>query len=190
MREFQDSGEPLHAWLDEAYADLAERAVGEMMAEGFSTELIQQKRSLDLRYVGQSHELTIPFAEGDLVQAFHGAHELRFGYHRSGARVEIVTLRLSVVVPRKEPPIQELLSSSADVETAVVGTKQVWFRGDKMRATLYDRPKLQFGHQFAGPAVVFQYDTTTVVPPAWQASVDQIGNLILSNPGQSHPEAN
>ena len=161
-----------------------DRAVSEMADEGFAAEAILQQRSLDMRYVGQSHELTIPY-DDDVVQAFHAAHRQRYGYERAGTRVEIVTLRLSVVVSVEPPLFEALVPSSSHIETAVVGKKKVWFGGEMVPTNLYDRGKLQPGQQFSGPAVVFQYDTTTVIPPEWQAAVDDIGNIILSDTNHS-----
>ena len=72
------------------------------------------------------------------------------------------------------------VQGTADAGAAVVGEKAVWF-GERTERTLqYERGKLRPGHQFGGPAIVFQYDTTTVIPPGWAANVDEYGNLILS----------
>jgi N-methylhydantoinase A len=61
-----------------------------------------------------------------------------------------------------------------------VGEKEVWFNQQPVLTRLYDRAKLRPGHQFPGPAVIFQYDTTIVVPPAWGTAVDGYGNLLLT----------
>ena len=184
MREVADVGAALAQWLLEKYALLAERALIEMESEGFDAETFLLQRSVDMRYVGQSHELTVPYEERDITQVFHAAHAKRYGYERPQARIEIVTLRLSVVVPVTPPQLNEEAPGAADAETAVVGKKKVWFGGEMVSATLFERSKLRPGHQFNGPAVVFQYDTTTVVPPQWQAAVDSYSNLILSKSDQ------
>jgi N-methylhydantoinase A len=62
-----------------------------------------------------------------------------------------------------------------------MGEKSVWFNQQPMPTKLYDRAKLQAGHRFAGPAIVFQYDTTTVIPPEWETAVDAFGNLLLTH---------
>lgn len=180
MHEVADDWDSLSAWLVEKYSHLAERAVIEMEAEGFEKETFLLQRSVDMRYVGQSHELTVPYSGRDIAQVFHDAHAKRYGYERSEERIEIVALRLSVVVPIAPPQMKEESTDAVGVETAVLGMKEVWFGGEVVAATLYERSKLRPGHQFHGPAVVFQYDTTTVVPPSWQATVDGYSNLILS----------
>ena len=59
---------------------------------------------------------------------------------------------------------------------------EVWFGGRPHRAALYRRDRLRAGHRFVGPAIVVQYDTTTIVPPGWGAAVDTWLNLILERP--------
>ena len=92
--------------------------------------------------------------------------------------MEIVTLRLSAAVSIEPPSLEVLVSGNDPIDTAVVGKKRVWFEGEMVLTNLYDRSKLHPGHRFSGPAVVFQYDTTTVIPPEWQATVDDFGNII------------
>jgi N-methylhydantoinase A len=180
MREVADLDQYLDKWLEANFELMGERAVAEMMAEGFAAETIIHQRALDMRYVGQSHELTIPYREDDIASAFHAAHAKRFGYQRPEAPIEIVTLRLSVVTPVEPPPLKEEALVTEGLKTAVIGKKKVWFEGEWWPAVLYERSKLHPGHRFSGPAVVFQYDSTTVIPPRWQAAVDNFRNLILS----------
>jgi N-methylhydantoinase A len=174
-----DEGE-LAEWLDQQFLPLANRAVREMTAEGHSPESIEQIHSVDVRYVGQAHELTIPFQRAGLGGAFHAAHENRYGYSRLEAPIEIVTLRLSAVAPLAPLQLPASAPGLEDAHGALIGKKQVWFDGQMMVTSLYERGKLRAGHQFSGPAVVFQYDTTTVIPPVWEAAVDIFGNLVLA----------
>jgi N-methylhydantoinase A len=59
----------------------------------------------------------------------------------------------------------------------------VWFGGEQMEAAVYQRSALASGDSFAGPALVHQLDTTTLVPPGWGCEVDAAGNLILERAG-------
>ncbi len=181
MQIADDAGDSLDGWLDAKYMQLELRADREMAAEGYAAEFIEKQRSVDMRYVGQSHELTIPYGEGDMVEAFHTAHGQRYGYERPDTQVELVTLRLSALAPVSPPAIDKRAACTASVDTAVVDEKAVWFGSGLVPTRLYDRGSLGPGQQFAGPAVVFQYDTTTIIPPHWQAAVDDYGNLILEN---------
>ena len=71
-----------------------------------------------------------------------------------------------------------------DPESAQVASKPVWFGPNAAAETpCYDRLRLRPGHRLYGPAIVFQFDTTTVVPPGWSASVDESRNLLLARAG-------
>ncbi|UCC51326.1 MAG: hydantoinase/oxoprolinase family protein [Anaerolineaceae bacterium] len=181
MRQVDETGATLVQWLLENFRPLVERALIEMADEGHDPASIVLQRSLDMRYVGQSHELIVPFQENDVGSAFHAAHARRYGYQRAHAQVEIVTLRLSAVAPVTPPSLYKETRETADARAAAVGEKPVWFGDEQTVATLYERGKLRPGHLFSGPAVVFQYDTTTVISPGWLSEVDDYGNLILSN---------
>jgi N-methylhydantoinase A len=174
-------------WLAARFAPLAARALAEMAAEGFGPTVGEEtavtlQHSLDMRYVGQSHELTValPDATTDPMALFHAAHEARYGYRQVGAAVEVVTVRVTAVVPITPPQLPATPPGAADPAPAFLGRKPVWFGGQPQSASLYDRNKLRPGHQFSGPAIVFQYDTTTVIPPGWETAVDAAGNLIAT----------
>ncbi len=172
-------------WLGEVFADLEERATGEMAAEGHNNVTLQH--ALDMRYKGQSHELTIPINRLPttdyrlpITDLFHTAHQTRYGYHQPEAAVEVVTIRLTAVAPVTPPPLPQYPLAESDAAAALVGEKEVWFNQQPVLTRLYDRARLRPGHQFPGPAIVFQYDTTTVVPPEWDTAVDSYGNLLLT----------
>ena len=141
--------------------------------------------ALDMRYRGQSYELTVPLAtpvtrEGlaAAVAGFHALHEQRYGYAMTDAPVEVVTLRLRASGPGAQTDFQRRPLGPADASHALLGEKPVWFQADTPTPTAaYDRARLQPGNRFPGPAVVYQFDTTTVIPPGWDAHVDGWGNL-------------
>jgi N-methylhydantoinase A len=89
-------------------------------------------------------------------------------------------VRLTAVAPITPPQLPQQPIATTEASTALIGEKTVWFNQQPMPAKLYDRTKLQSGHQFTGPASVFQYDTTTVITPEWETAVDPFGNLILT----------
>ena len=171
-------------WLAEQFAPLAARAVAEMAAEGLEETAVTLQYSLDMRYAGQAHELKVPNAgtNTDPIGLFHDAHEARYGYRQAGAAVEIVTARVTAVATVQPPQLPNKPIGPSDPSAAFVGQKPVWFKGQAHTADLYDREKLQPGNQFTGPAVVFQYDTTAVIPPGWRIFVDAVGNIIANNP--------
>jgi N-methylhydantoinase A len=165
-------------------AELEEMGRRDLAREGISAEQIVIEPSLDLRYVGQSYELNIPF-EGDMVDAsaaFHRAHEQRFGYNDPNERIEVVNVRLKARGLNTYPALerQEVVENFTPAPAMM---RRVVFasRGGPVRQNIpvYERAALRPGASFSGPAIVTQYDTTTLIPPAWYARVDGIGNLII-----------
>jgi N-methylhydantoinase A len=196
MREIGDSGLEIGDWLRIQFEPLELRALAEIAAEGHDPTTITLQHSLDMRYTGQSHELTIPYeisnlqspissSQSPISNLFHTAHETRYGYQQPDAAVEIVTLRLSAVAPVTPPQLPQPPPGDADAGAALIGKKSVWFEQRLLPTRLYQREKLRPGNRFVGPAVVFQYDTTTVIPPAWEAVVDSFSNLILATTSTS-----
>lgn len=181
LRPLEREGQ--NPWLDEGFEPLFSRAVAEMEEEGHRECDLRFFPSLDLRYAGQSHELTVPYEIGSgsrAAERFDAAHERRYGYGRQGAPVEVVNLRLSAVAPGTPLPLERgEVDVSDDPGAAVIGRKGVWFGGEEWETALYDRSRLRAGQQFDGPAIVFQYDSTTVVPPSWTVHVDAYQNLLI-----------
>jgi N-methylhydantoinase A len=169
-----------------ALATLEEQGRRDLAREGIAADHLIIERYLDLRYYGQSYELTIPFA-GDSLQAaeqFHAAHERRFGYSDPNERIQVVNVRLKAraIV---DPPVLERQPVLTGLRAEPVATQRVIFFGQNgpvtHEALVYERANLQPGVVFSGPATVIQYDTTTVVPPSWVARVDAVGSLLLEH---------
>ncbi|MDQ2908896.1 MAG: hydantoinase/oxoprolinase family protein, partial [Candidatus Eremiobacteraeota bacterium] len=162
---------------------LASETDAELAAQGVAKHARSFTRELDLRYVGQSSELTL--AAGSSLEAalaaFHARHEQRFGFAARGEPVEIVTARViglgatakphltAADVPSPRPPPADALTERRDV-----------FDGERFCETpVYARAALGVGDAFDGPAVIEQYDATTYVGRTWHADVDGFGNLVL-----------
>ncbi|MFN2204550.1 MAG: hydantoinase/oxoprolinase family protein [Candidatus Promineifilaceae bacterium] len=167
-------------WLDEQFERLAASAVSDMVGEGYDQTEFTFEPALDMRYAGQSHELTIPYAGPGFQQTFHAAHERRFGYRQPAAPLEIVNIRLKVIAGTSPLALRQQPIPSAPIPPVPAAHKQVWFAGKPHAASLYHRDQLSPGQEFNGPAIIFQYDTTTVIPPTWRAAVDRYANLLLT----------
>ena len=168
--------EQINALLAEAEA----QGRAELLSEGLPEATLRGERWLTMRYVGQSYELPMPVVDGQaatVVEAFHALHERTYGHADRQRPVEAVSVRARVIAPGVElrlapqPPTEEPLSR------ALVGRTHTWF-GDWEETPVYDRERLGPGHRFAGPAIVVQMDSTTVVPPGWSATV-QPGEAML-----------
>jgi len=186
------------AQLDAAHAEAVFReieseAAAELKEEGLAPAQASFERELDLRYAGQGYELRVPLtglwrdaldasALAKARQRFDDEHAKIHGHAAAEKAVELVSyrVRVRVAVPKYRPqglPEAERASPAAE---AIKGRRQVFFTAYKSTDTvIIDRDKLAVGAAFSGPAIVEQFDATTVVPPGWTAVVDRYRNLIL-----------
>jgi N-methylhydantoinase A len=178
----------LDGWLAQLFAPLVARAVAEMAQEGEVEEGLTWQYALDMRYLGQSHELSIRLPDGLAVGSLAGlvgllaqAHEARYGYAPADGVAELVTVRLTAVAEHPLPPLPYQEPEPQPADSALLGTRPVWFQPDQPTPTpLYDRALLRAGMAFAGPALLVQYDTTVLVTAGWHGRVDGWGNLLLT----------
>jgi N-methylhydantoinase A len=136
----------------------------------------EHTRRADLRYRGQSFELTV---EADslekLEERFHAAHEQRYGYRMDDEPVELVNLRLVATVPVEKPELEE---PAAEGE-AVSERREANFDGEWREVPVYDRERMGEGSEVEGPAIVEFKESTCVVRPGWGGTVDGVGTLVL-----------
>ncbi len=177
--------------LSRLFAPLYERAHADLLAESIEDK-ITLLPTLDMRYLGQSYELGVAVSDGlggnvqQYVEDFHEAHKQRFSYASRDEPVEIVNLRLKAIGTTSKPQFQRQPLGNVDPRPAHIGYKQVHFAdagnaraARPVPAALYQREKLEPGNIVVGPAVLFQFDTTTIVPENWAATVDEWGNLVV-----------
>ncbi len=118
------------------------------------------------------------------TEAFHAAHDARYGYAMRSETVETVAVRLRGAGSGAELSLPQEPLGPPDPEAARVAAKPVWFGPNGSFPTVcYDRLRLRPGNRINGPAIIFQFDTTTVVAPGWSASVDERHNLLLARAG-------
>ena len=185
-----EGSESLVKALNTGFGTLLTRAEDEMEIEGFAPHQLKINRSLDMRYEGQSYELHIPCFTTEhtpsneivetLVAKFHAAHELRFGYARTDAPVEVVNLRLTATGETDKPPIQSVPLADTDASEAFTVQNPVIFEGEALPTDFYHREALRPGNRIPGPAIVTEFSATTVIPPNFFAVVDAYQNLILA----------
>jgi N-methylhydantoinase A len=148
--------------------------------------------SLDLRYVGQNYELSIPIDAGEflrnagativdqLTADFTRAHELSYGHHDPAATVEVINYRCIARAKLHRPPQPLPLPSQTTLISSPV-TRAVWFdRAGPIAAAIYQRDQLKPGDQIQGPAIVEQMDTTTLIRPGSLATVNTANHLTIS----------
>ena len=142
---------------------------------------------VDLRYKGQSFELEVPLKGAinkENVQKtwslFHEMHNQRFGYALYDSEVEVVTLRVQAELPGMNVANTHFAHNGNDKTTLGGEEREVWLSEVRADQVQYmDRAQLDAGDKFKGPAILRQYDTTLLVLPSWEASVDVYQNVIL-----------
>ncbi len=179
--------------LEEEFHGMEQLARAELVEEGLPADAMTPRRFLDVRYVGQSFELTLDCpsltGRGDLMRSiaseFYAAHLQRFGYADRALPVEVVNLRLKLELAVDKPLLEPAPDSGSDAAHAVISTADVVFAGGMVPTTLYNRDRLRTGNRITGPALLLQLDTTIVVPPGWNGEVDPYGNLLLQPAGEA-----
>ena len=163
--------------VEATFTELEESGRGELEREGLVGEAMSFVRKIDLRYVGQSFELTIP-AGDDLLERFHAEHDRTYGFAAPEEPVEVVSLRLTSVGTIAKPPARPL---DAGGEAEAKEHRPVYFAemDGYIDCPIYDRYALPAGASFAGPAVVEEFDSTTVLHPGFTVRVDVGGNLVI-----------
>lgn len=158
---------------------LKKQGLHEMKDEGVAEESITTEASLDMRYLGQSYEIRVPFGK-DFVSRFHDLHRRSYGYANPIRETEIVTVRLRVKGGTEKPPLANVEEGTADSGAACVGERRIFFEDGWVSAPVFDREALQAANRIGGPALVVEMSATTLIPPGWEGSVDGRGNLLLT----------
>jgi N-methylhydantoinase A len=175
------------------FRQLEARARDELAQEGMDTTAANFARELDLRYTGQGYELRTPLdglfadhlTEQSLAAArarFDQRHAQIHGHAAAERAVEVVSyrLRVRVLVPKYEPRPAEPTGSQGSASTARKGRRKLHIDiQNTVEAVLYERDRLDIGAIVAGPAIIEQFDATTVIPSGWNGHVDRYRNLIL-----------
>ena len=189
--EFQVSDEIDLQRLNSDLEAMEEELTDQFLNDGLTESAISFQRSGDLRYVGQGYELRITFADGllndDSLQGifdqFHIQHRAEYGHDFPDSAIEIVNARVTGIgqMPKISQP--EDLNSGTQ-ESALMKSGSCMFRVDnhleEFETMFYQREKLPLEHSIAGPAIIIQQDSTTVVPPNNQFVSDKAGNMIIS----------
>ncbi|UXS53059.1 hydantoinase/oxoprolinase family protein [Agrobacterium tumefaciens] len=185
MKVNQDAVEPMAS----GFETLEAQADAWFAQEGIEADRRVVNRTADMRYVGQNYELSVSVPAGlvgqetlqALTKGFQQAHLQRFGFIAEGEAIQIVTLRLEAagIVTKAEFTPQP--DAGPDCGEAIIGSRQVYMdeARDFVTCPVYARGKLKSGNRIAGPAIVEQMDTTTVILPGMRATVDTYLNLIL-----------
>lgn len=155
-------------------------------SEGVSQANRSVEYQVDMRYYRQGFEIPITVSLDDLrangfdslEQQFHEVHERLYNY-RMQVSLEMVNIRAIGIGQVKEPDVQPRPLTGSDASAGILRTQKVYFDGTFHETPIYKRSKLQPGNVIQGPAIITQYDTTTVVLPGNIASVDEFMNIVI-----------
>nr|MBA2524601.1 hydantoinase/oxoprolinase family protein [Pyrinomonadaceae bacterium] len=134
------------------------------------------ERLADLRYRGQSFELTVAADDlASLPERFHAAHERRYGFRMEDEGIDVVNVRLVATVHGARPPLHQARTTG----TATNGRRRANFDGEWLEVEVLDRRRLGAGSAVTGPAIVEFPEATCLVRPEWAGEVDDVGTLVL-----------
>lgn len=182
------------ASLQERYEELLARAHAQLDAEGVPENRRVLQRLAECRYQGQGYEVRFEVPDGpvtdawvdELIERFHQAHETEYGHRFATGGVDIINIRVTAIGRIDDLPAQSIDNGAGELTSALLATQQVVFdaagRPEPRSTPFYDRQKLSSGQQLTGPCVLEQYDSTTVVPPGFTATIDEHGNVLIACP--------
>ncbi|MFB2550499.1 hydantoinase/oxoprolinase family protein [Ensifer soli] len=169
--------------MEAAFARMEAHAVERLAHEGVAEKDMALQRSVEMMYQGQWRSLSVAapariVSVADLIEAFHAEHQREFNFRRDEAPVSVfrVAVKALGIVPKADLPKYDEVAHAPEP----VGRRAVWFDGVSHDAAIYEREKLSAGAAFSGPAIVEQFDSTTVVPPGMGAKVDAFLNILIT----------
>ena len=142
-------------------------------------------RSADIRYTGQSYELTVPWRADDPAMLFHKEHQRVYGYSNPERAIEIVAIRVRARVKVEKPELVSKTISSRRAEKP--NLRRIHSGGAWRETPVYTRSNLPRSAS-RGPALILDYGSTTLVPPGWRFSLDKFGTLRITF-GTAKPRA-
>lgn len=166
--------------IEEAFRFLEEKGIKEVMQEGYPKSKIRTFRFLDLRYLGQSYEITIPYRSYPaLIPDFQKAHQKTFSYHHLDQPIEIVNVRIKAIGLSQKIKMEKKPLQGSSPKKAFFKEQNLIFKGKEHRASVYDRSLIEAGNKINGPSLVVDRESTVFLPPGSKAEVDKLLNLII-----------
>jgi len=173
--------------VNRLYREMEAEALAGFEASGVSPERVVFRRSAEMRYGGQFHEVEIDLPNAifttarleTAVQAFHRRHEMLYTFQMPWKSVEFLTFRLRATVPRAPFHLRGV-EGGADGSNALKRRRSCWFKGRQIDTPVYEGARLTAGASVRGPAIIEETTTTVVIPPAFVCAVDRWKNYVLT----------
>jgi N-methylhydantoinase A len=174
--------------INRVYAELEAEAQTAFKQHGVLPDKVILKRSADLRYIGQFHEVEVDMAGGKITReavdataaGFTRKHEELYTFAMPWKAVEILTLRLKATTPNAPFALPQVAKGDADPKPALKRRRTCRFNGRDVDTPIYDGEKVLAGNVISGPAIIEETTTTVVIPAAYVCSVDKYKNYILT----------
>ena len=165
------------------YREMADEAIETLSQEGVRKEDIAIFHGVDLKYVGQFHELTMSLGAPnesltELKKAFDAQHHRLYKYNLPDQPAEALHWRLTAVGRTERPAAEKHRATSS--QSTGSKRRQVVFDGLKVEAQVFDGAELAPSMTVRGPAIVEEPTTTVVIPPQWELSVNRFGDYEMS----------
>ena len=158
--------------LNQIFMNLIEKAKNSLIQENFKD--IQFDRFIDVRYLGQSYEITIEYYDGmDINKRFNEEHQRIYGYY-SNDPVEIVNARVVATVKIPKSIIKEKIKKEGDI---IKSKRRVYFSDEFIDCDTFKRETLNPGMNGLGPTLIEGYDSTVIINPNWKWEIDKFENI-------------
>jgi len=181
------AGDLSDAKLTADFLELQVRARDALLKDNIPASEHEITYQADLRYAGQAFQITIDFTEEDLKEKgaalltdqFDAEHEQLFTFKLDDGH-EILMIRAVVKAKAKSIAERKIGQTGLSLDDCIIAESRFYYEGSWYDVNIYDRNKLNVGLELAGPAIIGEMDSTTVVLPGFVATVDAIGNLLIN----------
>ena len=163
--------------IERSFGELERNATRDLKDEGFGKDRLKLTRSVAMRYAGQSFEIDVPWSR-HFEAKFHAAHRERYGYADKSRAIEVVLLRVRAAGLTQKPRIRRQRLGRPN-HLGVSSTSPVYMSKRALPVPVYARDELTVGTKFAGPAIITEYSSTTLVPPGHRVEVDPWLNVVI-----------
>ena len=149
--------------------------------EGFSLADILLEPTLDMRYIGQAYEISVPF-EPDYRETFHRLHARLYGYANAQRPTEIVQLRVKATGRTEKPSLEPMHQAAAQAHQAPAAhvSRDVFFAGVAQPTAVYHLDQVPVGSEAAGPAILLTGESTNIIAPGWAWRIDAIQTVVAT----------
>lgn len=174
--------------VNRLYRDMEAEALAGFRANDIAPEQVVFRRSAEMRYAGQFHEVEVELSGAAFtaeqldatVNEFHRQHEKLYTFRMPWKAAEFLTFRLRATAPRAPFHLRQIDAGGSDGASAIKRRRRCWFEGGEVDTPVYDGTRLLAGARFPGPAIIEETTTTVVVPVKFVCAVDQWKNYLLT----------